>query len=235
MKEKILIADKKRRMFIASFKLSVLGMLFFALSLKAYAYDDGDFQVWHTENQEMKINKESKLTLEEEFRFGDNANDFYYHHYDIGFVRDLSKYLNLGIGYRHIYEKKSGKFKEEMEPYGMATLFWELVGFKFDSRSRLEYRHFDYQLDAWRYRNKFNMKFPWKFTKMQIQPFLADEIFLNLNGIDLNQNRFYSGLGFNLTKNIKGEIYYLLQSTKSSGTCVWTDINVLGTKFKVLF
>lgn len=218
-------------------KVRVLILVLFSaiLNIRAYAYDNHDFQVWNTDVEEFKINKSSKIILEEEFRFGDNANDFYYHHYDLGFVYDLSKYLNLGLGYRHIYEKKSGEFKEENEPYWIATLFWELAGFKFDDRSRLEYRHFDYQVDAWRYRNKFSLRFPWKFTKMEIQPFLADEIFLNLNGIDLNQNRYYCGLGFNLTKNIKGEIYYLLQSTKSSGTCMWADVNALGTKFKIAF
>lgn len=205
------------------------------ISATAYAYDDHDFQVWNTDVEEFKINKESKITLEEEFRWGDNANDFYYHHYDAGFVRDLSKYLNVGIGYRQVYEKKSGEFKQENEPYGIATLFWELAGFKFDSRSRLEYRHFDYQTDSWRYRNKFNAKFPFKLTKMEIQPFLADEILVGLNGISLSENRFYSGLDFSLTKGIKGQIYYMLRSTKNSGTCIWTYANVLGTKFKIAF
>jgi len=37
----------------------------------------------------------------------------------------------------------------------------------------------------------------------------------------------------NLTENIKGEIYYMLQSAKSSGK--WVDTNVLGTKIKIAF
>lgn len=198
-----------------------------------YAYDDGDFQLWHTEVQEKKIDKDSRLILEEEFRFADNANDFYYHHYDLGYGYNLKKYLNLSGGYRHIFEKKKGKFKVENEPYVTATLLGELFGFKFDDRSRLEYRHFDYQTDLWRYRNKFTVKFPWKFAKLEIQPYLADEIFLSSQGKTFNQNRFSSGLLFNLTKNLKAEIYYLLQSSKSSRK--WSDANVLGTKLKAVF
>ena len=147
----------------------------------------------------------------------------------------MSKYVNFGIGYRQIFEKTGDKFKEENAPYGIATLFWESAGFKFDDRSRLEYRHFDYKTDSWRYRNKITVKFPWKFTKLEVQPYIADEIFLSFNGINLNQNRFSSGLGFKITKNMKGEIYYMLQSNKSSGTCVWKDANVLGTKLKIAF
>jgi hypothetical protein len=98
----------------------------------------------------------------------------------------------------------------------------------------MEYRHFDYQTDSWRYRNKLTMKLPWKFTRIEIQPYLADEIFVGFGGISqFNQNRFSSGLLMNLTKNIKAEIYYMLQSTKGSGK--WLDANVLGTKLRVLF
>lgn len=208
--------------------------LSYMFGFKVYAYDDGDFQVWNTDVEELKINKDLKLAFEEEFRWGDNANDFYYHHYDVGLFYNLEKWLNIGGGYRHIYELKKGKFKLENDPYVTLTLFWDFKGFKFEDRSRMEYRYFDYQDDSWRYRNKAMVKLPWKFTKMEVQPYLADEIFISFNGIsELNQNRFSSGLTMNLTKNLKAEIYYMLQNSKSSGK--WVDINVLGTKLKITF
>ena len=67
--------------------------------------------------------------LEEEFRWGNNADEFYYHHYDIGFFYSLEKYLNIGTGYRQVYELKKGKFKAENEPYLVATLFGGVSGF----------------------------------------------------------------------------------------------------------
>ena len=214
-------------------------ILFAAISFislgKIYAYDDGDFQVWNIENQEFNITKKTKVALEEEFRWGDNARDFYYHHYDLGLVHSLNKYLSVGGGYRQVYEKKKGKFKEENEPYGLVALFGDLAGWKFDSRNRLEYRHFDYQTDSWRYRNKFTVRTPWKFTKLEIQPFVGDEIFFDLTAETLNKNRAYAGLAFTLLKNLKEEIYYLLETSKSSTTCVWTDTNVLVTKLKLSF
>jgi hypothetical protein len=215
-------------------KIKVMVMLLIlAIVGVVYAYDDGDFQVWNTDTEEFKISPQAKIALEEEFRWGDNANEFYYHHYDLGLVCGLKKYLNLGGGYRHVYELKRGKFKLENEPYLTLTLLGDLKGFKFDDRSRLEYRHFDYQSDSWRYRNKFTLKFPWEFTGAGIQPYLADEIFIVFNDAQFSQNRFYSGVGFILTKSIRAEIYYLLQSSKSSGR--WTDANVLGTKLKIAF
>ncbi|MDD4910307.1 MAG: DUF2490 domain-containing protein [Candidatus Omnitrophica bacterium] len=203
------------------------------LAVKVYAYDDGDFQIWHTENQEFKVNKESKITLEEEFRWGDDAGDFYYHHYDAGFIYSLNKHLDLGIAYRQAYEKKKGKFKDENRPHLNAALKYELYGFKLDDRNRIEYRHFDYQADTWRYRNKFAVKFPWKLTKFEIQPYVADEIFVELDDGSLSRNRLYSGFGLAINGNIKSEVYYLLQSSRSSGE--WKDANVLGIKLKLVF
>lgn len=200
----------------------------------AFAYDDGDFQVWNTDVEEFKINQGSKISFEQEFRWGNNASEFYYHHYDVGFFYDLRKWLNIGGGYRHIYELKKGEFKLENAPYLTATLFWGLKRLKFDDRSRIEYRHFDYQADSWRYRNKITAKLPCKFTRLEIQPYVSDEIFIGFSTIsELNQNRLSSGLSMNLTKNLKAEIYYMLQSSKSKGS--WIDANVLGTKLKMTF
>jgi len=215
-------------------KIIILALLLGITYFNVYAYDDGDFQAWNSDVEEFKINKDSKIVLEEEFRWADNAHEFYYHHYDVGFFYNLKEYFNIGGGYRHVYELKKGKFKLENEPYVTATLLWGLSGLKFEDRNRIEYRHFDYRSDLWRYRNKFAIKLPWKFTKMEIQPYLSDEIFISFGGIsEFNQNRFSCGLGMNLTKNIKAEIYYMLQSTKSLRN--WLDANVLGTKIKLFF
>lgn len=223
----------------------------FIFAIKAHAYDDHDFQVWNTDVEEFKVTKDLAMALEEEFRWADNASELSYQHYDLGLSYNLNKYLSVGGGYRQVYERKSAKFKEENEPYLTATLFWDLLGFKFDDRSRMEYRHFDYQSDSWRYRNKFTVKFPWKFTpleklsnilphflmgltKMEIRPYLSDEVLIGFGKIaQLNQNRFSAGLAMNIAKNIKAELYYMLQSTKSQDK--WLDANVLGTKLKITF
>jgi hypothetical protein len=221
------------RIKVLKLSIAVVVLSLFSIA-KIYAYDDGDFQVWNTEVEEFKINQDVKIAFEQEFRWGGSAKEFYYQHYDIGFFYNLQKYLNVGGGYRHVLSRSRDKFLIENEPYITATLLWDLAGFKFDDRSRLEYNHFDYKDDTWRYRNKFTVKAPWKLTKFEIQPYLSDEIFILFDDSQrLNTNRFSAGLGMTITKNLKGEIYYMLQDTKNSGK--WTDINVLGTKLKLSF
>lgn len=212
----------------------IVGVILF-LATKVYAYENGDFQIWNTDVEEFKVNKDFKIALEEEFRWGKSAREFYYQHYDVGFFYDLRECLNIGGGYRQVYELVKGKFKPENEPYVTATLLWDLEGFKFEDRNRLEYRNFDYKDDSWRYRNKIALKLPWKFTKIDIRPYLSDEIFIVFGGVpsDLSQNRFSFGLSMNLTKSLKAEIYYMLQNTKSSGK--WVNANILGTKLKIAF
>lgn len=213
---------------------SLVGLVLI-LAVKVYAYDDGDFQIWNTESQEMKINDRLKFSLEEEFRWGDDAGEFYYHHYDGGMLYSMSKHLILGGGYRHVLSLQTRKWKAENEPYVSATFSGDLTGFKLDSRSRMEYRHFDYKPDSWRYRNKFTAKFPWKFTALEIQPYISDEIFYVFGGTcQFSQNRIYSGLTMNITKNVKAELYYLLDSSKNSKG-KWIDSNVLGTKLRIAF
>lgn len=207
----------------------------FQIANCAHAYDNHDFQVWNTDSEEVKLNKFSKLVFEQEFRWADNASEFYYQHYDQGYVYFFNQYFNFGGGLRYIKEKKVDKFRDETEPYFMAFGYWNPAGFNLSDRIRIEYRYYDYQVSSWRFRNKLDIKFPWKFTKFQIQPMVSDEIFFRFNGIDLNENRLYAGFAFILTKNLKGEFCYLFRTTKNPGICTWKDTNVLSAKLKLAF
>jgi len=220
---------------LSKMKLLVLVLFLNTVAFRAYAYDNHDFQVWNTDAQEVKLNKSSKLAFEQEFRWGDNASDFYYQHYDEGYVYLLNQYFNFGGGLRYIKEKKAGKFRDETEPYLVAFTYWNPAGFSLSNRTRIEYRYFDYQANQWRFRNKLDIKFPWKFTRFQIQPMVSDEIFFKFNGIDLNENRLYAGFAFTLAKNLKGELCYIFRSTKNTGVCTWNDTNVLSAKLKLAF
>jgi len=216
------------------FKRVALCFAIMVFSSKAHAYDNNDFQVWHTESQELKLNQKWKVTTEEEFRFTDDASNYTYQYYELGFAYALNKNIDLSMNYRQILEKDSkGKFRTENRPHINGTIKWELFGFKFDDRNRLEYRNFETKNAIWTYRNKFNVKLPWKFTRFEIQPYLADEIFVNFNSTGFNRNRFYAGFGMTFFQGLKGEIYYLLQNTDISGK--WKKANVLGTKAKLAF
>ncbi len=199
-----------------------------------HAYEDGDFQIWHTENQDMKLTDHAKISAEEEFRWGDNARELFYHHYDFGAVCAVNKNLDLGVNYRLIYEKKRGEFKPENVIHANVTPKLELWGFKFEDSSRFAYKYFEYQDDYAQYRNKLAIKYPFPFFKLKLEPYAADEIFVDFKEKGgFAQNRLFGGLCIEMLNGMKAELYYMFQSKKSSGE--WKDANVFGSKFKILF
>ncbi|MGB2661538.1 MAG: DUF2490 domain-containing protein [Candidatus Omnitrophota bacterium] len=208
-------------------------LLFSLLTLPAYAFDDGDLQLWNTESAEVKINDSLKIKVEEELRFGDDISELYYTHTDGGFDYKVTDGLYMGLSYRHIYTKVKGEWKYESRPHADGTLKWTIEDFKFSDRSRLELRCPEDKSDTWRYRNKLTVEFPWKWTEFEIQPYVADEIFIPFHGKKFSQNRLYAGFKMKIMKNLKAELFYLWQSIKSDDD--WTNFNVLGIKVKAVF
>ena len=201
-----------------------------------FGFDDGDFQYWSAVDFSIDINKDWKFTFEEEFRFGDDAGELYHHYSDLGFVyKGLADWIDVGINYRQIFERKDSEseWRQENRPHINITLKGKLFELDLSDRSRFEYRDRQDSKDLWRYRNKLAIKIPLKFTSLKLQPYLADEVFINFDEEDFNRNRFYAGITFDLSKNIKGDLYYLRQSSESDGK--WNDLNVIGSKVKFLF
>ena len=86
-----------------------LGIPIIILSLlaanTALAYDNGDFQIWNTDVEEVKVHKGVNFVMEQEYRFGENATELYYQHYDFGGVFSFDKMLDLGFFYRQVFER----------------------------------------------------------------------------------------------------------------------------------
>ena len=209
-------------------------MCLVALHSNLYAYDRGDFQIWNTDNEDVKIYKNVKFSMEQEFRFGENATELYYQHYDFGFVYGFDKMLDLGFFYRLIYERYKQKWREEDMPNVNATLKLDLWKFKFEDKNRLEYRHFRFQPDNIRYRNKFTLKYPIDLKRIKVSPYAADEIFVSSNGTGYSENRFSTGMEFDLSNYAKADLYYMLKENRIRAD-KWTFANTLGTKIKIAF
>lgn len=215
------------------FVVTVITVL--SISEICFAFDDGDFQFWSAAKFSFDIEKDWKITFEEEFKLGDDAGDLYYHHSDLGLVyKSLADWIDLGVNYRKAFQRDSeDKWRQENRPHLNITLKGQLSNLDVSSRSRFEYRDRENNKDLWRYRNKVTVKLPLELTALKLQPYLADEVFINFDEEDLNKNRLYSGLSFKLSENIKGEVYYLWQSSESDGD--WTNLNVLGAQLKFYF
>ena len=201
-----------------------------------FAADEGDFQWWSTAGLSFDISKDWGFTFKEEFRLGESAGHLYHHHSEVGLVyKSLADWIDLGFNYRQAYEKDSaGKWRQENQPSLNVTLKGKLLGLDVSDRSRLEYRDRENKDNVWRYRNKVTAQLPVELTPLKLKPYLADEVFVTLNDDNIDNNRFFAGASFKLTKNLKGDVYYMWQSSRA-GSGDWTNINVLGTALKISF
>lgn len=213
---------------------AALLMLTTTASSVARAYEDGDFQIWNSNAEEIRIGKDTKLAMEQEFRYGEDATELFYQHYDWGFIFAFDKRLEIQPGYRLVYERVKRKWMESDEPYVNITAKLDIWKFKLEDRNRIEYRHFRFVPDQIRYRNRFLLKYPMEFRKMTVAPYTSDEIFVSSNGTGWNQNRFESGLEFGLTKHARASVSYMLQSIKGKND-KWYEANVLWLRGKISF
>jgi Protein of unknown function (DUF2490). len=215
-------------------KILCIAILIISVTLNTYAYEHGDFQIWNTNAQDVKIGKATKFTLEEEFRYGENATELFYQHYDWGFCWAFDKRFELNLGYRFVLDKYKHKWLQSDEPYTNLTWKQDIWKFKFEDRNRIEYRHFRFAPDQARYRNRFTLKYPIDFKTLKISPYVSNEIFVSSNGRGFNQNRFQPGIEIELNKYVKFDIAYMQQQVRGRDN-KWYTANVLWLKNKIAF
>jgi len=199
------------------------------------ASDEEDFQYWNLLNVNLEIDKNWAFSIEERLSFGNDAKELSYHSSDFGFIyKGLSDSVDLGINFRKVYLRdRRREWKQEDRPHLNLRLKTKLFGFDVSDRSRLEFRAIEGREDIWRYRNMLMVMVPVEFAGHKISPFLAEEVFISLNGEEFNKNRLYSGLSFKLSKNMVFETFYLWQASKYGGR--WEDTNIIGTGLRFFF
>ncbi len=210
------------------FFVSLSLILFLAVG-NCFAFDDASWEYWSTTAISGKINEQWKVQIAEEYKFGDDFKEYYYHHTDLGFVYACKKWLSLSVNYRQIFNKDGKIWEEENRPHINGTVKWEALGLKFSDRSRLELRLRPDKDDTLRYRNKLTLK----ADREGIQPYLANEIFIDFDRGDLYRDRIYLGLKNKLWGFAQSDFAYFWQNTKSSGS--WSDIHGLYTNLKFAF
>lgn len=216
-------------------KVVFAALMWSVFAYPAMAYEDGDFQYWNANEIEWKAKADWKVSVGEELRWGGNASQMYYQHSDIGLsYSGMADWFDIKAGYRQVFNKGKKSWTYENIPNLNGTLKFDLFGFKFSDRNRLEFRDIENKKDNWRYRNLLKAKIPMTIGKVKVEPYVADETFFDLSRhCEFNRNRMYSGLEFVIFGGFTVDLHYILQTTKGSGR--WTDYNILGSKIKLAF
>jgi hypothetical protein len=200
------------------------------LATVAFAYEDGDWQFWSSASVQVNLSESWRAGLEQQFRLGGNMGEFYFRYTDFGVTWRATPWFVLGCDYAQIYEKREDDWKEENRPHINGTLKWSCREFGFEDRHGIERRIREGRENIWMYRNKLSSLIPLKWTRWEIRPYLADEIFFILDESELFRNRLTSGFKGQIVRYLRIDIYYLWQSSEKGEN--WIDYHVVGAKLK---
>ncbi|MHC4758156.1 MAG: DUF2490 domain-containing protein [Planctomycetota bacterium] len=206
------------------------------LGVLAGAVEGGVFQFRMGTGLTADVAKELKFKFEEEFRVQDNQDGLFYHSSDFGLVyTGVSKNIDLGFFFKLAFtqlDQLDDETIQENRPFVYVTFKDYLGNVQWSNRCRIEYRMIDKQVEFWRYRNKFGLKFPELWKDSKLQPYVADEVFFAMDGRGYTKNRVYAGLTRPLGEKVKGDIYYLWERRDIA---VLDDLHVLGLRFTYAF
>jgi hypothetical protein len=204
--------------------------------LEAVLNGSNDWQVWNFDVVTGNITEDVKAKVELAFYWGDDGKKLYYNHEQIEIGTKLSEHIDIWGGFREAYSlvTATDDWTNTHQFLVTSNLSWEYKDWKFIDRNRVHYRIYEdnSKSDDWLYRNRLTIKSPYMWTKYNIQPFVADEIFIQ-EGRGLMRNRAQVGVGMVLLDKVKGSLYYQRQSTKSGDT--WKQINTIGVNVLVTF
>lgn len=206
-----------------------LCLMFLAVGT-ALASDEWEYKSKYV--AEVKINDKLAVRVNPEFIFNDNISRFCEYNVDCGLDWKCRDWLVISPCLKLIEAKSGNEWKGEVRPDPDITLRWKGKNFKFDDRNRMEYRIREDRANVWRYRNRIRVKHPVKLTRLEITPFVSNEIFWALDAGEINENEFGGGLSLKFTKYIQVTIDYLWKSKKDDN---WTNVNVLETELKASF
>ena len=200
-----------------------------------FASYDKDFQFWSTVGISFDVNKDWSATVEEMLKFGNDAGHFFQHQTDLGFTyKNFADWIDIGFNYKQVFvELPDDCWSRENRPHLNITFKGRLGSLDFSDRSRFEYRDKEYGDDLWRYVNKLEVNPPFEFTRFKFHPYVADQVYINMDGSGFEKNRIYAGAAFELSEDIESELYYVHQWSEYLGR--WQELSALGLQLNFRF
>ncbi len=163
----------------------------------------------------------------------DNFDDRFLGYTGASIGRQLSDSFSLRLGYRRAWFR----FSEDWQPEDRLMLEGYYAvrprGFRISNRLRAEFRWFDWRDDDIRLRNEITVEAPWALTRLQLKPYLEEEVFYSTNAGRFEANWLGGGLAWRPAKGIKLKLGYRWNRFRAGDD--WANRNVLVTGLNVFF
>lgn len=194
-----------------------------------------DFSYWMKAKFLVPITAQWVLGFEQKVGFEDEGRRLGHHTQDFSLGRTNAKgWLKLygAVKTAHALTDERDDWIHEFRPHINIAVLSKFQGIDLVNRSRLEYRNFEADDKVWRFRHKLRVDSPVTFTPLQIEPYVAEEIFYNFNADRLYGNRVQAGLFIPLHERVRLDLFYLWRVRKEDDN-EWSDANVIGSYFRI--
>jgi len=209
--------------------IAALGLL---AAVPAFADSNLAFRYEHVLSKDLA--KDWGMYVYQEFNFDkDPGHNLTGQAHELGFVYSgFADWFDLIGSYCKYYGKSAGKWMEEDTPFVVGVVKWKMMNIDMSNSSRIEFNKRRNASDRWRYRNTIALSPDIQWTKLEVSPFLTDEIFYDMDEEYVSANELKVGVKFKVTKNSTGRIYYLLAHSHSRSTTSsddeWHSSPILG-------
>jgi hypothetical protein len=223
-----------RRSSVRFMALAVVAML--GMNPMCLASDE-DFLYWTKASFLVPIREQWEFGFAQKTGFEDEARRLDHHSQDYGLsYTHANGWLKLQGALKHAHAPTADRndWTHEIRPHFSIAFLSKLRGVDVINRSRLEYRHFEDYDNIWRFRHKIRIDSPVRFTPLQIEPYMADEIFYNFNADRFYGNRVQAGLFIPLHEKVRLDLFYFWHTRKQDDQD-WSNTNVIGSYVRFKF
>ena len=189
-----------------------------------------DNQIWTETQVAIPFDKTTSLVLLGILRFGRDVSRPVNERIGAGVSFKAGKYLTVFPFYLHVASQPTSSSHSTEDRITLeATLKFPAGRFTIADRNRVEFHIHHPAPNFTQYRNRLQLEHPLKIFKLELDGFVADEVFYDSLANAWIRNRFYLGAIRKINKHFTLELYYVRQNDSHSHP---GDINALGTTFK---
>lgn len=189
-------------------RIFLLVIVLFANLFVSGQTNETESYLWNYSSVSKAINRKNELQLGEKLHYSISDSQINYHHFDFIFYHHFNENFTLGLAVRNAYSGISENQISEVTPQIYGVYKGILKKLSVNWSNRLDYRNFETGEKQTRYRNKLTLTLLNSYTKVRIQPYLAEEMFVKFNEDGLYNVRFFGGLYLLETNYFKVDMYY---------------------------
>ena len=171
--------------------LALMMLIYLPCNIEAKGRSNGVQEIWQEHYLSHRLGKKvnAGLLFNNLYRTNIGAYDWFI---EAGLKYNISSWLDLEGNYRQEYFLSNGAWTYENRPFLRVSVNKSFGKLNVRNRQRFEMRFFEYGSSSFRYRSDVRVKLEWNLTKLDLNPYLQEEIFISSG--ELTRLRSYFGV-----------------------------------------